>query len=74
MSAELKFCITMNDRVRSELLEIRPLDALEQVHLQDAMAWVDSGAPLFRVSKPANPPKHLVSYFAVIDRNNILRA
>ena len=31
-----------------------------------------SGAPLFRVQKPATPPKHLVSYFAVIDTDRIL--
>ena len=62
----------MNSRVRSELLKIQPLDSLEQAHLEDAMAWIDSGAPLFRLSKPATPPKHLVSYFAVIDSGSIL--
>ena len=62
----------MNSRVRSELLQIQPLDYLEQAHLNDAIAWVDSGAPLFRLSKPATPPKHLVSYFAVVDSENIL--
>ena len=36
------------------------------------MAWVDSGAPLFRLRKPATPQKHLVSYFAVVDGENIL--
>ena len=59
-------------RVKTELLSIQPLDAIEQAHLVDALAWVDSGAPLFRVRKPATPPKHLVSYFAVIDRGCIL--
>ena len=62
----------MSHRVRCELLAIQPLDALEQVHLDDAIAWVDSGAPLYRVGKPATPPKHLVSYFAVIDNGSIL--
>ena len=62
----------MHDRVRSELLEIWPYDALEAAHLADAIAWVDSGAPLFRVTKPATPHKHLVSYFAVVDGENIL--
>ena len=59
-------------RVRDEIASIRPLDSLEQEHLRDALAWVDSGAPLFRVAKPATPPKHLVSYFAIIDDNHIL--
>jgi 8-oxo-dGTP diphosphatase len=62
----------MRSRVRSELQEISPLDATEQFHLEDAIAWVESGAPLFRIAKPANPPKHLVSYFAVIDEGHIL--
>jgi 8-oxo-dGTP pyrophosphatase MutT (NUDIX family) len=33
---------------------------------------VESGAPLFRTAKPATPPKHLVSYFAVVDGEYIL--
>ena len=62
----------MTHRVRSELLTINPRDALEQDHLSDALAWVDSGAPLFRVGKPDTPAKHLVSYFAVVDDGHIL--
>ena len=62
----------MNHRVRSELLAIHPLDSVETAHLEDAIAWVDSGAQLFRTGKPATPPKHLVSYFAVTDSGNIL--
>ena len=58
--------------VRHELESIEPLDALEQQHRRDALAWIDSGAPLFRVAKPATPPQHLVAYFAVIDDENIL--
>jgi 8-oxo-dGTP diphosphatase len=62
----------MRATIRNELESIRPLDALEQQHLAEAIAWVDSGAPLFRTAKPATPPKHLVSYFAVIDGDSIL--
>ena len=62
----------MNTRVHSELLQIRPLDSEEEEHLTNALAWVESGAPIFRISKPAAPPKHLVSYFAVVDGENIL--
>ena len=62
----------MNTRVQSELLSIQPLDELEALHLSDALAWVESGAPIFRVAKPATPPKHLVSYFAVVDEGNVL--
>lgn len=62
----------MNARIVSELSAVSPLDDLERAHLDDAHAWVKSGAPLFRVEKPATPPKHLVSYFAVIDGDRIL--
>lgn len=33
---------------------------------------MDSGAELFRREKPATPPRHLVSYFALIDGDWIL--
>ncbi|MBS1561058.1 MAG: NUDIX domain-containing protein [Bacteroidetes bacterium] len=57
---------------RAEIASIVPLDALEQQHIEDALAWVDSGAPLFRTAKAATPPKHLVAYFAVVDDDHIL--
>lgn len=59
-------------RIRTELEAIEPLDALERDHQADALAWLDSGAELFRVNKPATPPKHLVSYIAVVDADGIL--
>jgi 8-oxo-dGTP diphosphatase len=62
----------MKNRVHAELLSITPLDALEQEHLCDALAWVESGAQLYRISKPAVPPKHLVSYFALVADGHIL--
>jgi 8-oxo-dGTP diphosphatase len=58
--------------IRSELTAIEPLDALESEHLADALAWVDSGVGMCRVAKPATPPKHLVSYFALVDCDHIL--
>lgn len=62
----------MRSVVLSELMAIAPADAGEQVHWDDAIAWVESGAQLFRITKPATPPKHLISYFAVVDEDNIL--
>lgn len=62
----------MRDLIRAELEAIAPLDDLEHDHLTDALAWVDSGADLCRVASPATPPKHLVSYFAVVDEDRIL--
>lgn len=53
--------------IRNEIASIAPLDPLEAQHQADALAWVDSGIELIRQAKPATPPKHLVSYFAVVD-------
>jgi ADP-ribose pyrophosphatase YjhB (NUDIX family) len=64
--------VDLRAAIRSELLSINPLDALELQHLNEALAWVDSGAPLFRTAKPATPPVHLVSYTAVVDGESIL--
>lgn len=62
----------MRAAIRSEVVSIQPVDEQEEAHQFDALAWIDSGAPLFRTAKPATPPKHLVSYFAVIDGHEIL--
>lgn len=42
-------------------------DEREAVDRQDALNWIVSDAPLYRIQKPDIPPKHLVSYFAIID-------
>ncbi len=62
----------MRDQIRTELELIEPFDEVERGHHAEALSWIDSGAELFRLAKPATPPKHLVSYFAVVDGDNIL--
>jgi 8-oxo-dGTP pyrophosphatase MutT (NUDIX family) len=62
----------MHELVRSQLAQIQPLSEAEREQWQDAVNWVESGAPLCRIAKPATPPKHLVSYFPVIDGEYIL--
>jgi 8-oxo-dGTP pyrophosphatase MutT (NUDIX family) len=62
----------MREKIRAEFMAIKPLDQTESRHLEDALAWIDSGVDLCRIAKPATPPKHLVSYFAVIDDDQIL--
>jgi 8-oxo-dGTP pyrophosphatase MutT (NUDIX family) len=62
----------MRDLIRSEIAAIQPLDALEHEHWADALAWVDSPAELFRQRKPATPPKHLISYVALVDGAHLL--
>ncbi|HEY5758633.1 MAG TPA: NUDIX domain-containing protein [Steroidobacter sp.] len=62
----------MRGVIRAEVSSIKPFDALERAHLDDALAWIDSGVELCRLHKPATPPKHLVSYFALVDRDHVL--
>ena len=57
--------------IRNEILklveDIKPYDAEEVEHVLDAIAWIESGAEIFRIAKPDVPPKHLVSYFLLVD-------
>jgi 8-oxo-dGTP pyrophosphatase MutT (NUDIX family) len=50
-----------------EIKKITPFDALEKEHIKDALAWVASGKDIFRIARPDKPPKHLVSYFVLVD-------
>jgi hypothetical protein len=43
-----------------------PADEIEAAQQQQIVAWIDSGAPLFRTVKPATPPQHLAVYFALL--------
>jgi 8-oxo-dGTP pyrophosphatase MutT (NUDIX family) len=62
----------MRSAIREEIVSIRPFDALEYAHREDALAWIDSGVELCRTQKPATPPKHLVSYFVLVDQEHVL--
>lgn len=57
---------SLRGEIRQLIADIRPLDRLEEEHIQFVMDWIDSGAPLFRTQKPAIPTTHLVAYFLVI--------
>lgn len=62
----------MRDAIRAEIMAIDPFDAMENAHRNDALAWVASGVELCRTAKPATPPRHLVSYFVVVDGDHVL--
>lgn len=49
------------DQICNLIAGIKPFDAIEQEHIDETLAWVKSGAPIFRVQKPATPNKHFVS-------------
>ncbi len=62
----------MRSQIRSEIAKIRPFDALENQHIAETLAWIDSGAEIFRIEKPDVPPKHLITYFVVTDGEFLL--
>ena len=62
----------MRAEIRKEIEQIEPLDDLERVSKIDVLSWIDSGVEICRLEKPAIPPRHLISYFAVVDGEHIL--
>ena len=58
----------MRERIAEIITAIEPLDELEREHRNSTLEWIRSGAPIFRTAKPDVPPKHLVSYFALVDQ------
>lgn len=57
----------MKEKILKLIKSIEPVDSLEFEHILDAIEWIDSGEEIFRIEKPAMPPKHLVSYFVLVD-------
>lgn len=57
------------NEILSLLKGIKPFDDMEYLHIQNAISWVESGVTIYRLQKPAFPPKHLVSYFVVFDEH-----
>lgn len=62
----------MRSAIREEVASIEPFDGLEREHIEDTLAWIDSGSELCRIQKPATPRKHLVSYFVLVDDDHVL--
>ncbi|NCU28982.1 NUDIX hydrolase [Candidatus Saccharibacteria bacterium] len=60
----------METIIKQIIEQIKPLDDLELEHIVDTIRWIDSGAEIFRITKPGNPPRHLVSYFVLYDTMN----
>ncbi len=54
--------------IRTMVADIKPYDKLESDHIKDVLSWIDSSAPIFRITKPDKLPKHLVSYFVLYDQ------
>ena len=57
----------MEEQLHNLIKSIKPFDAIERTQIDETLAWIESGASLFRIQKPNLPDKHLVSYFVLID-------
>ena len=62
----------MREMIRELIAAIAPYDSLEREQVEDAAVWIDSGVEIFRIEKPDVPPKHLVSYFVLLDNDKLL--
>lgn len=71
-SSSSKAAEDLRSAIREEAASIVAFDALEHAHCVEVLAWIDSGVELCRTQKPATPPKHLVSYFVLVDRDHLL--
>lgn len=62
----------LRQAIANDIAAIEPLDDRERRDIDDILKWMASGADIFRHQKPAIPPKHLVSYFVVVDGEHVL--
>jgi 8-oxo-dGTP diphosphatase len=64
---EAKQQVAIRRTIRNAVDALHPFDRLESHHREDVLSWIESGADLFRITRPDVPRKHLVSYFVLID-------
>ncbi|MCF7852587.1 MAG: NUDIX hydrolase [Simkaniaceae bacterium] len=60
----------MRETIYSLIEKIAPFDAIEHEHREESLKWIESGDSLFRTESPDIPPKHLVSYCILYDRQH----
>lgn len=53
--------------IKSIIGNITPFDYLELAHIKDSLNWIDTAREIFRIEKPATPPKHLVTFTVLVD-------
>ncbi|MER5477664.1 NUDIX hydrolase [Streptomyces sp. NPDC002734] len=58
---------TVRQEIARVVAAIDPADTLEARHRAVVTDWIDSGAELYRLVPPDQPPMHLVSYFVPFD-------
>lgn len=58
------------ENIYNIISSINPPDEVELAHINDTLAWIESGLPIFRTCDPAIQVKHLVSYFTLFDHQH----
>jgi hypothetical protein len=58
----------VKDKTLDLVVGINLHDSIEQQHINDTVAWIKGKEKIFRISKPDNRDKHLVSYFVMFDQ------
>ncbi len=58
----------MRIEIQRTISTITPVDPEEMEHIAFVQKWIESGAELFRIAKPATPDTHLVAYIVLIDQ------
>jgi len=66
MTTDISISRLISD-IQQDIGSIAAYDELETQHIEDALNWTKQTTDLFRIKKPDVPPKHLVSYFVLID-------
>jgi 8-oxo-dGTP diphosphatase len=59
--------LSLHEEIRGLIAGVLPVDAVEEEHCRQALAWLDSTGDIFRRLRPRTPDPHLVSYFLLID-------
>jgi 8-oxo-dGTP diphosphatase len=61
--------VLLRQEIRRLVAQVVPVDAAEDEHRCEALAWLDRTGDIFRRIKPRTPSPHLVSYFLLIDHD-----
>lgn len=59
--------VNLKTHIENDVRSVQSFDELESTHIANTLDWIKSGTNIFRITKPDKPPKHLVSYFVLID-------
>jgi 8-oxo-dGTP diphosphatase len=61
--------LSLHEEIRGLIAQVAPVDAVEEEHRRQVLAWLDSTGDIFRRISPGTPDPHLVSYFLLIDHH-----